>query len=148
MREMPVEAMFAGPGKTVLAPDEILVEVVLPPPAPHSACHYERFTPRAEMDIAFAGVGSFVQADPKSGRCVAARIALAAVAPPPVRAAEAEAALAGQPVTAETIRAAAERAVASARPITDQRASAAYRLELIKVLTRRTLAACARDLGR
>jgi carbon-monoxide dehydrogenase medium subunit len=146
-REVSVESFFTGPGATVLAPDELLVEVIIPPPAPYSACRYERFTPRAEMDIAFAGVGSWLRLDPKTKRCAEARIVLGAVAPTPVRASEAERSLAGQPLTAQAIRDAAEQAVASAKPISDQRASAAYRLELVKVLTRRTLSACAKDLG-
>lgn len=146
-REVPVEEFFTGPGKTVLAPDELLVEIAVPLPPAHSAGDYQRFTPRAEMDIAFAGVGAFLVMDPRTGRCTAARIALAAVAPTPVRATSAERALEGQRITASAIGEAAERAAESARPITDHRASAEYRRELVKALARRALSNCARTLG-
>ncbi|MBI3744846.1 MAG: xanthine dehydrogenase family protein subunit M [Chloroflexi bacterium] len=146
-RELPLEEFFSGPGKTVLASDEILVDIVVPPPAPHSASAYERFTPRAEMDIAFAGVASYLRLDSKSGRCAEARICLGAVAPTPLRASQAERALVGQAVTKDTIREAARRAAMDAQPITDQRASADYRRELVQVLTRHTLAQCAKDVG-
>jgi carbon-monoxide dehydrogenase medium subunit len=74
-----------------------------------------------------------------NGVCSKARIALAAVAPTPVRATAAEQALEGQPVTPEAIERAAELAVGVAKPISDQRGSADYRLHLVRVLTGRTL---------
>jgi aerobic carbon-monoxide dehydrogenase medium subunit len=74
-----------------------------------------------------------------NGTCAKARIALAAVAPTPIRATAAEQALEGQPITPEGIDRAAELAVAAARPISDQRGSAEFRSHLVRVLTRRTL---------
>ena len=71
--------------------------------------------------------------------CGTARIALASVAPTPVRALAAEQALAGQSVTPELIERAAELAVEAAKPISDQRGSADFRRHLVRVLTRRTL---------
>ena len=75
----------------------------------------------------------------RDGVCATARIALAAVAPTPVRATAAEQALAGQPVTPALIERAAALAVEAARPISDQRGSADFRRHLVRVLTRRTL---------
>ena len=71
--------------------------------------------------------------------CKKARIALAAVAPVPLRATDAERALEGQPVTPDRIDQAAELAVGAARPISDQRGSADFRRHLVRTLTRRTL---------
>ena len=120
-----------------------------PPPPPHSGAAYLRFIPREEMDIAVAGVGSFVQLNPDDHTCEQARISLAAVAPTPVRAKEAEAFLAGRHLDDTTISHAGELASQAASPISDVRGSAAYRIELIKVLTRRTLGkALARTLER
>ena len=148
-REIPAEDFFVGPGQTVLEKGEVLVEIVLPPPPTHSGAAYLRFIPREEMDIAVAGVGSFVQLNPDDHTCEQARISLAAVAPTPVRAKEAEAFLAGRHLDDTTIAHAGELASQAASPISDVRGSAAYRIELIKVLTRRTLGkALARTLER
>lgn len=144
-REVPLEEFFTGPGQTVLAPDEILVELHLPPPPPRTASRYLRFIPREEMDIAVAGVASLVQVE--EGRIVRARIALCAVAPTPVRAREAEAVLEGQIPSPDLLRRAGDEAVRATRPISDVRGSAEYRRELVRVLTRRTLTRCLQDLG-
>ena len=82
-----------------------------------------------------------------NGVCAKARIALAAVATTPVRATAAEQALEGQPVTPEQIERAAELAVSAAKPISDQRGSAEFRLHLVQVLTRRTLATALERAG-
>ncbi|HYS16993.1 MAG TPA: xanthine dehydrogenase family protein subunit M [Candidatus Binatia bacterium] len=136
-RRVPIAAFFTGVRRTVLAPDELLLELVVPTPAPHSGGHYLRHTPRRELDIAVVGVAS--QLTLANGVCTKARIALAAVAPVPVRATAAEQALEGQPVTPDRIARAADLAVEVARPISDQRGSAEFRRHLVRVLTRRTL---------
>jgi aerobic carbon-monoxide dehydrogenase medium subunit len=136
-RRVPLASFFLGVRKTALAPDELLLEIVVPAPAPHSGGHYLRHTPRRELDIAVAGVAS--QVTLADGLCRKARIALASVAPTPVRAVEAERALVGHEVTPALIERAAELAVAAARPISDQRGSADFRRHLVRVLTRRTL---------
>lgn len=138
-RELPAEAFFAGPGHTVLQKGEVLVEIRMPTPPAHSGAAYLRFIPREEMDIAVVGVGSFVQLSADRQRCEQARISLAAVAPTPVRASEAEAFVAGKTLDDATITQAGELAAKAAKPISDVRGSAAYRIELVKVLTRRTL---------
>jgi carbon-monoxide dehydrogenase medium subunit len=96
-----------------------------------------RHTPRRELDIAVVGVAS--QLTIRDGQCVKARIALAAVAPTPIRAAAAEARLEGEAVTPALIEEAAQIAVDAARPISDQRGSAEFRRHLVRVLTQRTL---------
>jgi len=107
---------------------------------------YIRHTPRRELDIAVVGVASEITLN--NGVCGKARIALAAVAPTPVRATAAEQALEGQPLNAQTIERAAELAVQAARPIDDQRGSADFRRHLVKVLTRRTLTVALERAGR
>ena len=146
-RETSLEAFFLGPGQTVLDKDEVLLEIVVPPPPANSASRYLRFIPREEMDIAVVGVASFLVLEQGSKRCQQARIALAAVAPTPVRAKDAEAVLEGQVLNEALIREAGEKAVNAATPITDVRGSIEYRKELVKVLTRRTLAKCLETLG-
>jgi CO/xanthine dehydrogenase FAD-binding subunit len=137
-RRVPLSSFFAGVRQTVLAPDELLLELVVPSPGPRSGGHYLRHTPRRELDIAVVGVASQISLG-EDGVCETARIALAAVAPTPVRALGAERALAGQLLTPSLIDRAAALAVESARPISDQRGSADFRRHLVHVLTRRTL---------
>ena len=136
-RRVPLATFFQGVRRTVLRPDELLLELVVPKPALRSGGNYLRHTPRRELDIAVVGVAS--QLTLTDGVCAKARIALASVAPTPVRAMEAEHALEGQPLTSERIEAAATLAVSAASPISDQRGSAEYRRHLVRVLTRRTL---------
>jgi carbon-monoxide dehydrogenase medium subunit len=137
-RRVPMETFFQGVRRTALGADELLVEFVVPAPGPRSGGCYLRHTPRRELDIAVVGVASQVWL--ADGVCARARVALAAVAPTPVRATAAEQALEGQPLTAEALERAAGLAVEAARPISDQRGSADFRRHLVRVLTRRTLA--------
>jgi carbon-monoxide dehydrogenase medium subunit len=136
-RRVPIASFFTGVRRTVLAPDELLFEFVVPAPGPRSGGSYLRHTPRRELDIAVVGVAS--QLTLADGVCAKARIALAAVAPTPVRAEVAERALEGQRLTPQLIERAATLAVEAARPISDQRGSADFRRHLVRVLTRRTL---------
>jgi carbon-monoxide dehydrogenase medium subunit len=136
-RKIPIADFFQGVRKTILAPDEMLVEIVIPAPGPGSAGTYVRHTPRRELDIAVVGVAS--QLTIENGRCIKARVALGAVAPVPLRATAAEARLEGETPTPELIEEAAQLAVQAASPISDQRGSAEFRRHLVRVLTRRTL---------
>jgi carbon-monoxide dehydrogenase medium subunit len=141
-RQVSLDSFFTGPGTTVLGPGEILLGLLVPPPAAKSASCYLRFIPRNEMDIAVVGVGCYLELDPSTKVIKRARIALAAVAPTPVRAKMAELALEGREANDTLIEKAAEIAVQAAKPISDVRGSADYRKELVRVLTRRTLQAC------
>jgi carbon-monoxide dehydrogenase medium subunit len=137
-RRVPFASFFLGVRRTVLAPGELLVEIAVPDPGPHSGGNYRRHTPRRELDIAVVGVAS--QLTLSKGVCTKARIALAAVAPTPIRATGAERLLEGHPITPDLIERAAHAAVEAARPISDQRGSADFRRHLVQVLTHRTLA--------
>ena len=146
-REIPLIDFFAGPGQTVLEKGELLKELVLPVPTNNTASAYLRFIPRNEMDIAVAGVGSLIEVDPSTKIVTKARIALASVAPTPVRAYAAEEFLEGTMIDAAAIDKTAGLAIDSAVPITDVRGSAEYRKELIRVLTKRTLNICLERLA-
>ena len=140
-RQMPVEAMFAGPGRSNLAAGELLVAILLPPAQPRSAAAYLRFTPRREMDIAVAGCGAWLRLG-EDGAIVEARLVLAAVAPTPVRAVSAERRLVGEHPSAALFEEAGRLATKDARPISDTRGSADFRRTLVAVLTARALADC------
>jgi CO/xanthine dehydrogenase FAD-binding subunit len=138
-RQTPAERFCTAPGRTVLGRGEFLVSLHIPPPRPRSGAAYLRFIPRNEMDIAVVGAGVSLTLDETRSRCVAARIALAAVAPTPLFVPEASAALVDGALTDALIDRAASLAQAAARPISDMRGDAEYRRHLVGVLTRRAL---------
>jgi len=142
-REVKVEEFCTGPGKNVLQPGELLVTLVFPPPVANSGSAYERFIPRNEMDIAVAGAGSWVQLAADGQTIERARIGLCAVAPTPRFAADASRWLTGKPATDDIFARAGELARQVATPITDMRGTAEYRMHLVGVLVKRTLAAAA-----
>jgi len=136
-RSVSLDDFFLGPRRTVLGPDEVLLGVLIPRAPRRSGGSYLRHTPRKEMDIAVVGVGSAVTLD--DGYCTAARIALGAVAPTPIRSVKAESVLVGQRLSTELITRAAETAAEDARPISDVRGSAEFRRHLVAELAKRTL---------
>jgi carbon-monoxide dehydrogenase medium subunit len=138
-REVPVESFCTGPGKNVLTPGEFLVELKFPARPVNSGSHYRRFIPRNEMDIAVVGVAASVVLDGSREKFVSARIALGAVGPIPLFAADAGQALAGQPVNDESIGKAADAARLIAKPIDDMRGTKEFRLHVTGVLTRRVI---------
>ena len=145
-RTLPIVEIATGPGRSSLAAAEILVAIVVPAQTGRWAAKYLRFTPRREMDIAIAGVGVWLQLDQQSA-ITGAAITLASVAPTPLVAAAAQTLLVGERLSPKLIAAAAQSAADEARPISDTRGSADYRRQLVAVLTRRALEACAGELG-
>ncbi len=136
-RTVAAEDFFVGPGTTILRRGEILADIHLPAPPPRTGSAYLRHVPRREMDIAVVGVGIQLTLSEALDTIQDARVVLASVAPTPIRAKTAEAALIGKPVNDATLEAAGEGAASDARPITDVRGSDDYRRELLKVYTRR-----------
>jgi len=145
-REVDVEDFVTGPGHTVLGPDEVLVALLFPRPAPRTADAYLRLIPRSEMDIAAAGAGVSVTLD-EGGTCTAARVAIGAVAPRAILVPAAAEALIGTKLDDAALVRAGEGASAAARPIDDKRGSAAYRKTVVGVLTRRAAAIAAARAG-
>ncbi|MCE2400003.1 xanthine dehydrogenase family protein subunit M [Candidatus Poribacteria bacterium] len=134
-RTVPIDELFTGPGQTVLKAGEIITQFRLPNPA--SGSHYIKHKIREVMDLAFIGVASAINLD--NGTITDAKIGLAAVAPTPIRATEAENLLKGKEPTDELLQQAGEAAAAATSPISDLRCSAEHRKEMVDVLTRRTL---------
>lgn len=135
-RTVRLEDFFTGPGKTVLGVDELVTELVLPPPPPNTRKVYIKHGRRKAMELATVGVA--VSLTEKSE----IRIVLGAVAPTPIRARKAEDLLRGRTLDEKLIAQAAELAESESRPISNVRASAAYRREMVRVLTRRALERC------
>lgn len=135
-REVAVEDVATGPGKTSLAPGELVVSFYLPPRPAHSGDAYLRFIPRTEMDIAVVGSGVSLSFD-DGGVCTAARVALGAVAARALLVPAAGEALVGTKLDDAALDAAAAAASAACSPIDDKRGTKAFRIEVAGVLTRR-----------
>jgi carbon-monoxide dehydrogenase medium subunit len=134
-RELKVEDVPAGPGRTSLKPGEILVCFTLPPRPPGSGDAYLRMIPRTEMDIAVVGCG--VSLTLKDGVCTHARVGLGAVAPTALLVEPAAQALIGSRLDDAAINAAAGACRAACRPIDDKRGTIAYRTQIAGVLLKR-----------
>jgi carbon-monoxide dehydrogenase medium subunit len=135
-RELAVEQVPAGPGRTHLKPGEILVSFAFPPRPPGSGDAYLRMIPRTEMDIAVVGCG--VSLTLKDGVCTAARVGLGAVAPTVLLVEAAAKALIGSRFEDAALEAAANACRAACRPIDDKRGTVAYRTQIAGVLLKRT----------
>ncbi len=136
-RELPLEQLFLGPGRTALRSGELLTAIRIPAMPARTGSSFQRCV-RTAMDIAVVNCAVFVRLD-EDGAVAEARIALGAVGPTPLRAASAEGCLRGRRFDADAAAETAERAAADAQPIDDVRASAAYRTEMVRVLTRRAI---------
>ena len=99
------------------------------------------------MEVAIVGLAMRLQFNLDAGVVTDARVALASVGPRPVRALDAEAALAGQPLDEQSIAAASEAALRCACPIDDVRGTADYRRRVIPGLLMRAVRLCARRAG-
>jgi CO/xanthine dehydrogenase FAD-binding subunit len=138
-REVAVESIVTGPGRTSLKPDEFIVEFRLPKRPPRSADAYLRFIPRNEMDIAVVGAGISVTLD-AGGACTDARIVLGAVAPTAILVPEAATALIGRKLDEAALGALDQAARRACKPIDDKRGTIVYRTKVAGVLARRAAA--------
>ena len=136
-RELPIEDLFVDYYETALAQGELLTEVIVPAQPQGARAVYLKFLPRTEDDYATVAVAALARVE--NGVCTGVRVALGAVAPTPVRARAVEAALEGQPVTADAIRSAAEAVAEQVDPLTDFRGSSEYKRDMAVVFTRRAL---------
>jgi carbon-monoxide dehydrogenase medium subunit len=138
-REVPVESIATGPGRTSLKPGEFIIEFRLPKRPPRSADAYLRFIPRTEMDIAVVGAGISVTLDP-GGACTDARVVLGAVAPTAILVPEAAAALIGRRLDETALAALDQAARRACKPIDDKRGTIEYRTKVAGVMARRAAA--------
>ncbi len=138
-RQVPMAEFFLGPRKTVLKPDELLAEIVIPKQNLGKPTHFLKFGLRKGQALALVSAAASVWVDVDTQICSAPRISLGAVAPTVIRAPKAEAHMDGRAMTADAMAEAGRIAASEAKPISDFRASAGYRRELVAVLTKRAL---------
>ncbi|HYT07173.1 MAG TPA: xanthine dehydrogenase family protein subunit M [Rugosimonospora sp.] len=138
-RQVPLSEFFVGPRKTILKPDELLAEIIIPKQNVGKPTHFLKFGLRKGQALALVNVAASFWVDWEKNAFLAPRIALGAVAPKVIRAPQAEAYLEGRAITPEAMAEAGRVAVGDAKPISDFRASAEYRRHLVAVLTKRAL---------
>jgi carbon-monoxide dehydrogenase medium subunit len=144
-RSLEAEEFFTGLFSTDLGPDELLVEVHLPPPSVRSGWSFQEVS-RRHGDYALVGVAVTVTLS-AAGRCEAAKIVLLSVGEGPVEARSATELLVGEELGKGAFEAAAAAVASEIDPPSDIHASSDFRRHLAAVLTRRTLAEAAGRAG-
>src|SRR5260370_4838736 len=138
-RQVPLNEFFVGPRKTILKPDELLAEILIPKQNLGKPTHFLKFGLRKGQALALVNLPPTFSVDWQKNVFLAPRVALGAVAPKVIRAPQAEAYLEVRAITPEAMADAGRVAVGDAKPISDFRASAEYRRHLVAVLTKRAL---------
>lgn len=133
-REVAIEDFFTGPGKTVLKEGEMLLSFKIPTPKPGTASYYKKYAIRGDTETSLVGVACTLTLN-RDGSISEALISLGAVAPKPIRAITAEKMLIGKKLTTDLIEQVGELASFECMPISDQRATAEYRKEMVRVWT-------------
>jgi carbon-monoxide dehydrogenase medium subunit len=134
-----LENFFTGPGTTVLKTGELLVEIQVPVPSTHTEAIYLRHEIRGALDLAIVSVAAVIRLQARDEVCQDVRLVLGAVAPTPIRARRAEDTMKGKMITEDLMKEVSQIAMEEARPISDVRASADYRKEMIKVYTKHAI---------
>lgn len=135
-RDVAVQDIPTGPGKTSLAQGELVTSLFLPDRGANSADAYLRFIPRTEMDIAVVGCGVSLTLD-DDATITQARVSLGAVAPVVLLVAQAADAIVGTQLDDRALDALARAASAAANPIDDKRGTIAFRKDVSGVLAQR-----------
>ena len=139
-RMVELKDFYTGVRKTVMTPDELLVDIVIPPMAPAARGIFVKLGLRRAQAISVAHLTAVVEFTPDS-RVSLARIALGSVAPTIIDAEAAESYLMDKTLTDDEVTVAAGLVASAARPIDDVRGPASYRAEMIEVMARRALLA-------
>jgi len=136
-RTIPIASFFTGFYATALDPDEILTEIRIPIPPPHSGGTYVKME-RKVGDFATAAIAAQLTLG-KGDVCEQVRIGLTNVGPAPIEARQAEDVIRGKKMEPESVRRAAQLAAEESQPNPDLRGSAEYKRDLVRVLTIRAL---------
>ncbi len=136
-RRVPLEGFYTGVRKTVIQPDEMLVDIVFPALKTNQRGTFLKLGLRRAQAISLVNIALILTLE--TSKVKSAVLTLGAVAPTIIHAPEAETYLAGKQLTDNIISRAAELATGAARPIDDIRGSAAYRKAMVQVLVMRAL---------
>ena len=136
-RVIPLDEFFLDYYETALEKDEILIQVVIPAPAPRTGFSYQRLTAPSETGKPCVNVAVALSLNGDANRCNEVRIAVGSVSPTPVKVSEAEQVLRGRLPDSASIEKAAEAAAKEASPTGDIYGSEWYKREMVKLLVRR-----------
>ncbi|MGC8857395.1 MAG: FAD binding domain-containing protein, partial [Anaerolineae bacterium] len=136
-RTLRLQDFYTGVRQTVMQPDELLVDIAFPAMRPSQRGTFIKLALRRAQAISLVNVALVL--DFEGARVKSAAITLGAVAPTIIHARQAEAYLTGRELSEEIIAEAARLTMQASRPIDDLRASAAYRREMVRVVTARGL---------
>jgi carbon-monoxide dehydrogenase medium subunit len=138
-RNVPIRSFFTAPGngsgKTVLRSDEVMTEIVIPLHAGNST--FMKLGRRRGSSTAIVSVAALVAT--ANGKFKDIRVAVSAFGATPIRSTQVESSLRGAPVDERAIEQAAARIKDEINPISDHRASAAYRREMAAMLIKRAV---------
>ena len=134
-RTVPLEEFFVGPFQTILDPQEILIEIQIPKPAPYTAGSYQYLHKASSVGETLVGAAVLLAMDQKDSSCKEVRIGLSSAAPTPIRAKAAERTLKGKRMNAKIIREVAQVASDETQP----RSRPWYRREMARVLVERAI---------
>ncbi len=160
-RTVPIEDFFTGPGETTLKRGEVVTELIIPKPLPHTGSAYWKLQRRLALDLPILGVSVLLSLDKGTVSCSdmlcttspissilhtmekdelvckEVRIALGVAAPTPIRSVKAENLLRGKKISDELLDEAANTASIEAQPRDSIRGEAWYRKDMIQVLVKR-----------
>lgn len=136
-RVIPIGEFFKGVKKTTLEQGEIVTEINIPDMQAGEGAAYLKHAFRKAMDLAIIGVAAWIKMDNK--KCIDCRIAVGGAAPTPIRTPKAEKILIGNEITDDLLEKAAVAASESCSPISDIRASAEYRRDMVRVFAKRAV---------
>jgi carbon-monoxide dehydrogenase medium subunit len=145
-RQVWLDDFLLGPGQTDRRPDEVLASIRFARLPAASATAFLKAGRRRAMEISVVCVAARLTLSADGAACETVRLALGAVGPRVLRARAAETFLAGGAVSAERFRDAGRLAAEGSSPISDVRASARYRRQLVEVMVERALSRCARAI--
>lgn len=141
-RTVPLAEFVVGRRRTTRRPDELLTEITLAPPGQSSGDVYLKVGRRSAMEVAIVGLAMRLRLD--AGVVTDARVALASVAPCPLRSVDAEASLVGSRLEPAATDAAAAALLREIEPVDDLRGTAEYRRRVIPGLLRKAATTCSR----
>jgi carbon-monoxide dehydrogenase medium subunit len=146
VRRLPLREFFVAPRCSLLTPEQLLVDILIPQAELGKASCFYKIGRRKALTLALVNAAACVELEDGAKRFKRVRLALGAVAPTPLRAETAETWLTGRACTPEVIAEAGRVAAGEAEPIDDFRASAEYRRELVQAISRRVIGAALEGL--
>ena len=141
-RVIPLGDVFTGDGKRPISldPAEILTEIIVPAPAPHSCAVYLKLRWREALDFPLVGVAANICLDSKDGACKTASVVIGAIASKPLEVTEANDILSGKKITEALIEEVSQAAFNGAKPLPNiGSCSREYRKEMAGILTKRAI---------